>query len=58
MLLKIYKNQILKPVVKFWLLKSWDFILKEDGNSRYKKTHNQKIFLIVEKSKKQSQICF
>lgn len=42
----MYKNQILKSVVKPWLLESQDFILEENGNSRYKKAQNQNIIQI------------
>lgn len=43
MSLKVYKNQILELVVKLWLLKSQDFVLKKDGHNRHRKTHNKNI---------------
>lgn len=40
MLLKLYKNEILEPMVKLWLLKGQDFVLKKDSNSGHGKAHN------------------
>lgn len=37
MLLEIYKNQILELVVKPWLIEDHDFVLEENGDSRYNK---------------------
>lgn len=47
MSLKVYRDQILKPVVKPWLLESQDFVLKEDSNSGYGKAHNWNIVRVV-----------
>lgn len=43
MSLKVYRNQILEPVVKPWLLKSQDFVLEEDADSRHRKAQNRNI---------------
>lgn len=42
-LLKVYKNQIFELVVKPWLLKCQNFVLKKDSNNGYKKTYNWNI---------------
>ena len=47
MLLKMYRDQILEPVIKPWLLKGQDFVLKKDGNSGYRKVHNRNIVWVV-----------
>ena len=41
MLLQVYINQILEPVVKPWLLEKQDFVLKEDGDSGHAKVKNR-----------------
>lgn len=41
MSLMIYKDQILKLVIKLWLSESQDFLLKENNDSRNKKAQNQ-----------------
>lgn len=41
--LKVYRDQILEPVIKPWLLKSQDFILIEDCNSKNRKVYNRNI---------------
>ena len=43
MSLKVYSNQILKPVVKPWLLKGQDFVLEEDNKSGPRKAYNRNI---------------
>lgn len=40
MLLQIYINQILKPMVKPWLIEIQDFVLEEDNDSEYGKLKN------------------
>lgn len=45
-LFKIYKNQILEPVVKFCLTKSQDFILEKDDNSKHEKAKTCNIVCI------------
>ena len=42
-LFKVYRDQILEPVVKPWLLEGQDFVLKEDVNNGYAKAHNRNI---------------
>lgn len=46
-LLKMYRNQILELVVKSWLLKGQDVILKKENRSGYGKTHNRNIIQVV-----------
>lgn len=58
MQLKVYKNQILEPMVESWLLKIWDFLLKENDNSRYGKTYNENIVQEVQKRKKHFKYVF
>lgn len=43
MLLQVYINQILEPIVKSWLLKKQDFVLEKDGDNRYSKIKNRNI---------------
>lgn len=43
MSLKVYRNQILKPKVQFWLLKGQNFILEQDDDDGYGKAQNQNI---------------
>lgn len=43
MSLQVYINQILKPVMKPWLLENQDFVLEEDGDSGYGKAKNRNI---------------
>lgn len=42
-LLKVYRDQIFKLVVNFWLLEDQDFVLKEEGNNAHKKVYNWNI---------------
>ena len=43
MSLQVYINQILEPVVKFWLLEKQDFVLEEDGDNGHGKAKNRNI---------------
>lgn len=36
-MLKVYRDQILEPMAKPWLLKSQNFILEKNSDSRHKK---------------------
>lgn len=39
-LLHVYINQILEPVIKLWLLKKQDFVLEKNVDSRHGKAKN------------------
>ena len=43
MLLQVYINQILEPVIKPWLLEKQDFVLEEDNDSEHGKAKNRNI---------------
>lgn len=43
----MYRNQILELVIKSWLLKGQDVILKKENKSGYGKTHNRNIIQVV-----------
>ena len=48
MSLKVYRDQILEPVVKPWLLEGQDFVLEEDGDSGHGKAQNWNIIRVWE----------
>ena len=39
----MYRDQILEPVVKLWLLEGQDFLLEEDDDSGHGKAQNRNI---------------
>lgn len=46
-LLKVYRTQILEPVVKLWLLEGQNFVLKKNGKNGPEKVNNQDIVRVV-----------
>lgn len=51
MLLEVYIYQILELMIKLWLKKKQNFMLKEDSNSGYNKAKNYNIIRQQKKKK-------
>lgn len=50
MSLKVYRDQILKPVVKPWLLEGQAFVVDEDGDSGHGKAKTRNIVRLWKKT--------
>ena len=49
---RVYRDQILEPVVKPWLVAGHDFVLEEDGDSGYGKAKTRNIVRLWKEEKK------
>ena len=52
MSLQVYRDQILEPVVKPWLMEGHDFVLEEDGDSGHGKAKTRSIVRIWKEENK------